>query len=312
MSSKKTVDDQATQSLSDWLATTTLEVADTGEVPVQAWKLGPVISKPSFAKYWAEVWRRRAFVWADARARAFQTTRGTLLGKVWLVLSPFLNAMIFYLIFGLLLQVSRGIDNFLGYLVIGVLFFPVVQDALGGGSQALLSSRNLVRAFSFPRAAVVMSWSVRNALDFIPILVASLVFIVVVPPHVMPTVYWPLVVPIVLLGFVFANGLALATSAWTAAVPDLKFIWPLLGRFWFYVSGVFFSLDRFEDLFLVSFIMQANPAYVFLTMARDVLIYQTMPPLFSWLYMTTWAVGMWIIGAVVFWWREEKYAEELQ
>lgn len=297
--------------LADWMAATFIDAADTGSVPIMAWRLKPVISKSPFLKYWLDVWSRRAFIWADARARALQTSRGTLLGKVWLVLSPFLNALIFYVIFGLLLKINRGIPNFLGYLVIGVLFFPIFQSALSGGSGALTSSANLVRAFTFPSATVVMSWTVRAFLDFLPTLVAAILFISLVPPHVKPTFLWLLVVPIILVGFVFGNGLALLTSSLTAGVKDLKFIWPLLGRFWFYVSGVFFSIERFEAVFIVSVVMQANPAYVFLSMCRDVLIYATVPPLFQWVYLFVWAWGMWTVGAVVFWWREESYGENL-
>ena len=297
--------------LADWMASTFIDAAETGSIPVMSWRLRPVISKPPFLKYWSEVWSRRAFIWADARARALQTTRGALLGKVWLILSPFLNALIFYVIFGLLLKVDRGIPNFLGYLVIGVLFFPIFQNALSSGSSALTSSANLVKAFSFPSATVVVSWSVRAFLDFLPILVAALLFISLVPPHVAPTPLWLLVIPIIMMGFVFGNGLALLTSSLTAGVKDLKFIWPLLGRFWFYVSGVFFSIDRFENVFIVSVVMQANPAYVFLSMCREVLIYGTVPSLFQWVYMLVWAWGMWTVGAVVFWWREESYAEDL-
>ena len=297
--------------LSDWMATTFIDAADTGTVPVMTWRLKPVIDKPPFAKYWASVWSRRAFILADSRAKALQTTRGALLGRVWLILSPFLNAFIFYIIFGLLLKVDRGMPNFLGYLVIGVLFFPIFQNALTSGSSALTSSANMVKAFSFPYATVVVSWSVRAFLDFLPILAAALLFIMAVPPHVAPSLLWLLVIPIIVLGYIFGNGLALFTSGLTAKMKDLKFIWPLLGRFWFYVSGIFFSLDRFDNIFVVSFIMQANPAYVFLTMCRDVLIYDTMPSLFQWAYLTVWALGMWIVGAVVFWWREDDYAEEL-
>lgn len=299
------------EDLADWVATTFLDAANTGIVPVLPWTLKPVIGKPPFLRYWVDVWHRRAFIWADSRAKALQTTRGTILGKIWLVLSPFLNAFIFYVIFGLLLKTDRGIPNFLGYLVIGVLFFPIFQNALSGGSGALTSSANLVRAFSFPYATVVVAWSVRAFLDFLPVFGAALLFIVLIPPHVAPTVLWPLVIPMLFLGFIFGNGLALLTSSLTTGMKDLKFIWPLLGRFWFYVSGVFFSLSRFENVFVVSFIMQANPAYMFLTMCRDVLIYETAPSLFEWVYMGVWAVGMWVIGAVVFWWREDEYAGEL-
>lgn len=297
--------------LGDWMAATFVEAADTGVVPVLPWRLKPVISKPPFLRYWGDVWSRRAFIWADARAKALQTTRGAALGKVWLVLSPFLNAMIYYVVFGMLLHVSRGIPNFLGYLVIGVLFFPIFNGALSSGSKALLNSSRLVKAFPFPKATVVMSWSIREFIDFIPVFVAALLFISLMPPHVRPTWLWLLVVPIIIMGFVFGNGLALFLSSVTTALQDLKFIWPLVGRFWFYTSGVFFAVNRFESIFAITVVMQANPAYVFLTMCRDVLIYSTVPSLFQWMYLLAWAVGMWVVGAVVFWWREDSYAEEL-
>ena len=258
------------------------------------------------------MWSHRAFIWAEAKAKAYQSTRGTFLGKLWLIVSPFLNSLIFYVIFGLLLQVSRGIPNFLGYLVIGVGFFPVFQGALASGSQALAQARNLLRAFSFPRATVVVAWSVRSFLDFLPVALATMLFVWVVPPHTAPTLLWLLILPVVLVGYVFGDGLALLLSSVTAKIPDLKFVWPLLGRFWFYTSGVFFSIDRFQDHLWVSLIMQANPAYVFLTMVRDLMIYNAMPSALSWFYLSAWAAAMWVIGATVFWLREAKYGEEIQ
>ena len=118
-----------TRELSEWLAVRTLEAADTGELPIMEWGLKPVVATPPFLEYWKDVWDRRAFIWADAKAKAFQTTRGTILGKAWLIIQPFLNAMIFYIVFAVMLRVSRGIPNFLGYLVIGISFFPIYNSA---------------------------------------------------------------------------------------------------------------------------------------------------------------------------------------
>ncbi|WP_164996664.1 ABC transporter permease [Actinomyces minihominis] len=292
--------------LDEWLGATYLATATAGELPVRTAGLSRVGQRPGFFQYWAEVWNRRAFILADARAKAFQTTRGMLLGKIWLVVAPFLNAAIFWVIFGLLLKTSRGIDNFIGYLVIGVSFFGYMQGALTKGSQVMVSSQNLIRSFMFPRATVMISWTIRSLLDLLPVVAATMAFVVVFTPAV-PTWRWVLIIPILLIATVFVNGLAMFTASLTTSVPDLKFIWPLLGRFWFYVSGVFFSLDRFEADFWVSFIMQANPGYVFLTMSRDVLIYGTTPSLFHWVYFTVWAVGMWLFGAILFWLKEESY-----
>ncbi len=294
--------------LGEWIGAVYIEASGDGVVSVPSWGMEPVGRRPGFFIYWRRVWNRRAFIQADARAKAYQTTRGMLLGKVWLIASPFLNAAVFWVVFGFLLQTSRGIDNFIGYLVIGVSFFPFLNNALTGGSGALQGSRNLIQAFAFPRASVMISWSLRMLLDFIPVAMATMLFVAVMTSNALPNWRWLLIVPLVGIATVFANGLAMLMASLTSALPDLKFIWPLVGRFWFYASGVFFSLGRFESHFWIAFIMQANPGYVFLSMSRDLLIYHTVPSVMTWLYFTTWAIGVWLLGAIVFWLREETYS----
>lgn len=299
----------------EWLAKTVMETAPDGEIVVIPTRLQSVSQRPPIGEYLRRLWQRRYFIVADARAKAFQGTRGTVLGRIWLILQPFLDSLIYWVIFGLLLQVSRGIPNFLGYLVIGVNFFVVVQAGLTSGSGIIQQNQNLIRAFAFPRASLVISWTLRSILNFIPILLATLVFIVAVPygdppQHVLPTLLWLLVIPALLLGFLFGFGLALFTSAVTAAIPDMKFIWPLIGRFWFYVSGVFFSIDRFDSVPLVKSVMEANPGYVFLSMCRDLLIYDTLPSLNTWIYMAGWGIGITVIGFTLFWSREESYGQQ--
>lgn len=296
--------------LGEWLATTALESSETGSVPVLDWRLTPVSQKPSIGRYIQELWERRSFIWEDARAKAYQSTRGTVLGKIWLVLSPFANSMIFYLVFGILLQISRGIPNFLGYLVIGFNFFGLLRGALTGGGKILPNSRRLLRAYVFPKASVVISATIRQFLDFIPVLIATLLFIIFIPPHVKPTYLWLFIIPVVLCAFVFVLGLNLFTAAWTSVLPDMKFIWPLVGRLWFYTSGIFFGMNRFDSLPKIKAVMEANPGYVFLTMSRDLLIYQTMPTAQTWAYFAAWSLLLMCIGFLCFWLFEENHGND--
>ncbi len=305
------VDKQTTgDDLGEWLALTVLETAETGAVPVVDWRLSPVFEKPSITEYARQLWGRRSFIWEDAKAKAYQTTRGTFLGKVWLVLSPFATAMTFYLVFGVLLQISRGIPNFLGYLVIGFNFFALFRGSLTGGATVLNKSRRLLRAYTFPKASVVFSWTIRRFLDFIPVLISTFLFVMLLPPHVMPTWRWLLVFPVLIVAFVFALGLSLLTSALTSLLPDMKFIWPLIGRLWFYLSGVFFAMNRFDALPAIKAAMEANPGYVFLSMSRDLVIYETVPTMETWIYFTLWAVFLFGIGFITFWLSEELHGEE--
>lgn len=298
-----------TEDIGQWLAATLADASPTGEVAVLDWRMKSVSARPPIHEYLAELWERRYFIAADARARAFQTSRGMLLGKVWLVVSPFLNAAVYWVIFGLLLHVSRGIPNFLAYLIVGVNFFAIVQSPLGSGATVIQGSIKIIRAFSFPRVAVVISWLFRSMLDFIPVYLATLLFIAVFT-EARPTVLWVMSIPAILLGYLFAFGLTLLTASVTALIPDLKFIWPLLGRFWFYVSGVFFAVSRFDSVPMVKSIMEINPGYVFLTLCRDTLVYNTMPALSMWLYMAGWGLCLTALGFIVFWLREESYGRQ--
>ena len=304
------VSSAGTDDLGEWLALTTLETAETGAIPVVDWRLKPVFDKPGIAEYSRQLWDRRSFIWEDAKAKAYQTTRGTLLGKIWLVLSPFANAMVFFLIFGMLLQISRGVPNFLGYLVIGFNFFALFRGSLTGGATILRSSRRLLNAYTFPKASVVVSWTVRRFLDFIPVLISTLLFVMLLPPHVMPSWRWLLLIPVLIMAFLFALGLALFTAAWTSALPDMKFIWPLVGRLWFYLSGIFFSMSRFDALPKVKAAMEANPGYVFLSMSRDLIIYETVPNAGTWVYFALWSVLLLGIGFISFWLLEEIHGEK--
>lgn len=301
---------RARTGLAEWLAVTIADTADDEFAPVTLWRLSPVSTRPSLGRYLRQLWQRRHFILADARAKSFQTTRGTLLGRAWLLLNPFFNAFIYLIVFGFVLQVSRGIENFVGYVVIGVSFFSFLQKALNSGGAIIPNSVNLMRSFSFPRAALVISWSIRSLLDFLPVVVATMAFIALMPPNAGPAWTWALFPLVLLLGWLFTMGLAFFTASLTARAPDLKFIWPLIGRFWFYTSGVFFSIDRYDSHPAIHSVMEANPGYHFLKMSRDTLIYSTAPAPSDWLHMAIWAVGFVVVGFVFFWRHEESYGRE--
>ena len=277
---------------------------------VELSELYPVGRRPPLVAYIRQLWQRRHFIWADARAKALGSQRGTFLGNAWLIAKPMLDAIVYFLVFGLLLQTSRGIDNFIGYLVIGVTFFPPLQRAVTGGSQVIVAGRNLIRGFSFPRAALPASYTIRCAIDLVPPMIALLVLVVVLPPHTWPSWHWVLIVPVLALQVLLSLGLTLAASRITTTVPDMRNIWPFLTQFWFYASGVFFSYERFINHPLMLRAMDLNPGYLIITMYRDAILYQRVPQMRMWLILGAWSLGLTTVSFVFFWEKEEAYGVE--
>lgn len=263
--------------------------------------------RPGFFTYLAQLWDRRFFVLADARFRAFRTAKSYNLWRFWIIAQPLLDAAMYGVIFGLLLKTSRGIDNFIGFLVLGVTFFGLLTSLVTGGQSLLQTSKNLMQTFSFPRASLVLSQSLRYMLDNLPGILIAVIFAVAVQWD--KPISWKIVlaVPLTLLMWMFGTGLMFMVARLTAFIPDAKVLIALGIRAWFFSSGIFFSLERFADNPTMYKIFSYNPGYIFLRSIRECVIYDTIPDMWSWKYLAAWSFGAFFIGLLFFWRAEERY-----
>ena len=276
-------------------------------VSVDLANLEKLDARPPILVYIRRLWNRREFIFHQGRSRALTGGRGTYLGAIWLILNPILQVAVYAIVFGAILGVSKGMDNFVGFLVLGVVYFGFLTGGLSAGSGLIQQNRALISSFNFPRAAVPASTAVKAFIDnLIPAVVAialALLAQIGTPPS------WTvlLVVPLYILIHLFALGLTFFVSRATAFIPDLKNIVNLVTRALFFVSGVFFSIDRFDTHPTLARIVEANPFYQFLMAVRTCVLQGEIPSSQVWGYLTLWTVGTLIFGFVYFWQAEERY-----
>ena len=270
--------------------------------------LTTVAARPPIGQYLEDLWARRHFIVFDARSKAFKSSRNMILGRAWVIIQPILDVMIYALIFGVVLKTSRGIDNFLGYLTIGVVFFKFFSSGITAGSNLIQSSRGLISSFSFPKAALPIATTIRQFIDnLVPAIIAVILAFVFQFPSG-PSWHVVLIVPLYVLLHLMILGSEFIVARATAFVPDLRAIVGVLTRALFFTSGVFFSIDRFDSIPTAAAIMNNNPGYIFLQACRDVTIYNTLPSLDSWLHLLAWSFGLTVLGFIYFWLAEERFA----
>lgn len=269
--------------------------------------LAPLNPRPSLPTYIRQIWQRRFFIGAEARSKALRSTRDYRLWRTWLILDPIMDVAFYGFLFGLLFRTSRGIENFLGFLIIGIMFMRMITGLLSSGSGLITKSKSMIRTFAFPRASLVFSQTLRALIDNVLPAVVALILAFLAQWGKFP--HWTvlLVIPLFLLIHVFGCGLMLIAARLTAEIPDVKAVMGLATRAWFFLSGVMFSLDRFAHVPVAQEIMSHNPAYIFLMAIRDCSIYQTVPDLNTWLVLCAWSFGTLLIGFIYFWGAEEKY-----
>ena len=229
--------------------------------------------RPPLRSYARELWTRRYFIAGFATARNIAMYTEARLGQLWQVLTPLLNAAVYFFIFGLLLHTSRGVPNYLSFLVTGVFVFNFTQRAFITSSQVIRDSLPLIRALYFPRACLPLGYVL---IELQQLLLSFAVLIVIVLVTGEPvTWYWLLIIPALVLQSLFNVGGGLMLARWGASIDDVSQLLPFLIRTWMYVSGVLFSIQTLGSLrahHKITYLLQVNPAAVYISLIRNTLL----------------------------------------
>lgn len=276
-------------------------------IHVAAGDLQPLQARPPFWQYCLELWERRHFIVTDARFKALRTTKDYRMWRLWLILQPVMDVAFYGLLFGFILKTSRGIDNFVGFLIIGVIFMRMPVALMSQGMMLIRNSRGMVQTFQFPRATLVLAHGLRHLID--NILPATVAIVIALAFQFDQPVHLSIlgVVPLFILMHIFGCGLMFISARLTAVVPDTRALINFFGQAWFFLSGVMFSIDRFVDQHLLHTMMTFNPGYQFLDAIRGSVLYGVPPLGQEWFVLFAWTFGTFVVGLVYFWSAEEKY-----
>jgi teichoic acid transport system permease protein len=162
------------------------------------------------------------------------------LGQLWQVLTPLLNAGVYYLIFGILFEASRGVQHYPAFLLAGVFVFAFTERSIVTGSNVMRANLQLIRALYFPRASLPLAYVI---VELEQMLVGFVVLIPVMLVSGEPlTVYWFLLIPAVLLQTAFNIGAALVVARLGGSLADVSELIPFILRITRYFCGVMYMV----------------------------------------------------------------------
>lgn len=269
-------------------------------------------ARPGLREYVRQLWGRRHFILAFSQAKLTAQYSQAKLGQLWQVATPLLNAAVYYLIFGLILQTKRGIPQevFVPFLVTGVFVFTFTQSSVMAGVRAISGNLGLVRALHFPRASLPVSFSLQQLQQLLFSMVVLVTVAVLFGSY--PSLSWLLVIPALAMQFLFNTGLALIMARLGSKTPDLAQLMPFIMRTWMYASGVMFSIPVMlkDKPGWIADVLQYNPAAIYMDLVRFALIEgygSENLPAHVWLVALVWALAVALIGFVYFWKAEERY-----
>ncbi|MEV7088771.1 ABC transporter permease [Streptomyces sp. NPDC093085] len=269
-------------------------------------------ARPALPAYLRQLWSRRHFITAFATARLTAQYSQAKLGQLWQLMTPLLNAAVYYFIFGVLLDTKRDVPDFIPFLVTGVFIWTFTSNSIMASTRAVSGNLGLVRALHFPRAALPIGLALQQFQQLLFSLGALVVILIGFGEYPGPA--WLLAVPALLLQAVFNTGVSMAMARVAARTPDVSQLMPFLLRTWMYLSGVMWSVDkvtRSSDVpHLVGVALQCNPAAVYIDLLRFAFVRSftaaQLPP-HVWALALGWALVAGAGGFLFFWKAEEEY-----
>lgn len=172
---------------------------------------------------------------------------GSTLGWVWSYIRPAAQFLMYYIIIGLVLGVSRGIDNYPVYLFSGIVTINLFSEILRNTTSAIVDNKALVRKIYLPRQIFPIAATGVALVHYLPQVIVLLVVCLIVGW----TLTW-LQLGAFLLGILilvlFTLGLGLVFGALNVAHRDWKNIVDLILMFATWASPVLYSSAMIEKL----------------------------------------------------------------
>ena len=231
----------------------------------------------------------------------------TALGLFWWVLNPLMMGAVYFVVFGLILDISRD----LSYLLSGVFVFYYTSTSITTGANSIIQNRALLVNLHFPRLIMPITAVIEAGVGF---LVSLPAFYLIVGPiqDVWPPARIVVLLPIIfVIQSVFNLGLATLTARITVPFRDITNVIPHLLRIWFYLSPILYTAGQFASLpdWAVR-LYKLNPMVPMLAVYRSALIGFKFDPT-DLIYSAIWAFGLAAVAITVFVKYEGKMARYL-
>jgi lipopolysaccharide transport system permease protein len=255
--------------------------------------------------------RHRELILAYAKREFEAVHRGTYLGLAWSVLSPLIMLALFTFVFGHIFggkfnpKVHETPAEFALALFVGLGFFNVFAQSMGGASGLVLGNASYVKTLAFPLEILPLSSVLNTLLNLLITLAICFTAYLFMYGYLHWTAAWLVlhIVCIVLLGL----GISWFLSSLSVFIRDIPAIIGPITTVLMFVSGCFFPLSVMSPR--IRALAELNPLAVIIDQARGCLMYGQTPDAANFIYVFAFSSVFAIAGYAFFMKTKPAFAD---
>jgi len=232
--------------------------------------------------------------------------RGSVFGFLWSLANPLLMVVVYTVAFTFILQVRSA--GFVFYLLLGMLSWTFFSNSATMSTGAVIDNAGLLKSVRFPRAILPIATVLFNLAQY---LLTVSVFL----PAMMLWYSVPLAAPMLLfpvflaLQVLFTIGVALLLATGTTFFRDIRHLLEVGLSVMFWLTPIVYELRNVPERMQLFILL--SPVSPFVVAYHQLFVYREWPSGDVWLAATSYALGAFVVGAIVFLGFEDQLMEQL-
>lgn len=232
--------------------------------------------------------------------------KGSFLGVLWSFINPLLSALVYAIVFPIILRSSE--PNYVTFIIIGILPWTYFTTVIMQGTTTILMNAGIIKKVYFPREILPISINTSGVINF---LISCLIIFIFLIFSGIGFSWYILFLPLIILTqFILQQAIIFITSAINVYIRDAEYILNFFINMLFYATPILYSANMFESSPL-KWIIYLNPMATIINCYRDVLFYQSMPHIKSLIMVLVGSCILLFISLKVFKKLEKGFAEEV-
>lgn len=234
--------------------------------------------------------------------------KGSFLGILWSFLNPLLQVIVYAIVFPYLMR-GATIENYVVYLVIGIIPWTFFSTVVGVGTTVIKSNQGIIKKVYFPREILIISQVISGLVNFfiscVIILLFCLGFGVGISIHI---IFIPI---IAIIQSILSLGILFITSSINVYIQDLEYIVSFMLNMAFYGTPIIYEISQFASAGTLLRFIELNPMTPIINAYRDVFLYHQWPNPSGLIYVAILGLIILVVGYLIFRKLEKGFAEQL-
>ena len=252
------------------------------------------------------VWKKYNFLLRQLVSRDFKVKyKRSVLGVLWSLLYPLLTMAVMAIVFSQFFRFKVPDVDYLSYLMSGLVIFNYFSEASNLAMSSVVANFSLINKVYMPKYIFPLSKCVFVGINFLLSQIPLYLILFISGPGI--NIYHILLPYMYFCLFLFTLGFGLILSSVSVFLRDMFYIYGVVLNLWTYLTPIMWDINMVTDRPLIAFILKLNPLYWFTYFSRQIMLYNSVPGINTWIYCMIFGLGFLLIGIFVFKKTQDKF-----